>query len=85
MVNPAKLTALLAAVSFVKIFFIAFVIWLFSLTIKYRIGFNNIYTITVWGLLPTILLLVIGTFYIRILQSNTDFIMIGLALLLWCM
>jgi hypothetical protein len=80
MMNPAKLTALLAAVSFIKIFFIAFVIWLFSLTIKYRIGFNNVYTVTVWGLLPTILLLVIGTFYIRILQSNTDFIMIGLGL-----
>jgi hypothetical protein len=32
----------------------------------------------VWGLLPTILLLAIGTFYIRILQSNTDFVVIGL-------
>lgn len=78
MINPVKLTGLLAAVSFLKIFFIAFVIWLFSLTIKYRIGFNNVYTVTVWGLLPTILLLVVGTFYIRILQSNTDFILIGL-------
>jgi hypothetical protein len=42
------------------------------------VGFNNIYTITVWGLLPTIGLLVIGTFYIRILQANTDFVIIGL-------
>ncbi len=79
MVNPVKLAGLIAAISFVKIFIIAFIIWLFSLTMKYRVGFNNIYTITVWGLLPTIILLVIGTFYIRILQANTDFVIIGLA------
>ena len=79
-VNPVKLTGLLAAVSFVKIFIIAFIIWLFSLTMKYRIGFNNIYTVTVWGLLPVILLLVIGTFYVRILQSNSDFVIIGLGI-----
>jgi beta-galactosidase len=79
LVNPLKLTAALAVISFVKIFFIAFVIWLFSLSVKYRIGFNNIYTITVWGLLPTILLLITGTFYIRILQANSDFVVIGLA------
>ncbi len=78
MINPIKLVGFLAALSFIKIFLISFIIWLFSLTMKYRIGFNNIYTITVWGLLPTILLLAIGTFYIRILQSNTDFVIIGL-------
>ncbi len=76
--NPVKLVGVLAAISFIKIFIITFVIWLFSLTIKYRVGLNNIYTITVWGLLPTILLLAIGTFYIRILQTNSDFVVIGL-------
>jgi beta-galactosidase len=76
--NPLKLTGLLAAIAFIKIFVIAFIIWLFSLTIKYRVGFNNIYTITVWGLLPTVVLLAIGTFYIRILQANSDFVTIGL-------
>lgn len=76
--NPVKLTGLLAAIAFIKIFLVSFVIWLFSLTIKYRVRFNNIYTITVWGLLPTVVLLAIGTFYIRILQSNTDFVTIGL-------
>jgi len=79
-VNPLKLTALLAGLSFVKIFLVAFVIWLFSLTIKYRVGFNNIYTITVWGFMPVIVLLAIGTFYIRILQANTDFVIIGLGI-----
>jgi beta-galactosidase len=79
MVNPVKLTGLLAVIMFIKIFIISFIIWLFSLTVKYRVGFNNIYTVTVWGLLPTVLLLAIGTFYIRILQSNTDFVIIGLA------
>jgi hypothetical protein len=78
MSNPLKLTGLLAAISFIKIFIIAFIIWLFSLTVKYRVGFNNIYTITVWGLLPSVILLAIGTFYIRIIQANTDFIVIGL-------
>lgn len=76
--NPVKLTSVLAAISFIKIFFITIIIWLFSLTMKYRVGFNNIYTVTVWGLLPTILLLALGTFYIRILQTNTDFVIIGL-------
>jgi hypothetical protein len=76
--NPLKLTGLLAAASFVKIFLISFIIWIFSLTLKYRVGFNNIYTITVWGLLPVILLLIIGTFYVRILQSNSDFVLIGI-------
>ena len=77
-VNPLLLTALLTVLSFIKIFLISFIILLFSLTIKYRIRFNNIYTITVWGLLPTVLLLVVGTFYIRIIQANPDFITIGL-------
>jgi len=76
--NPVKLVGALTAISFIKIFFISVFIWLFSLTLKYRVGFNNIYTITVWGLMPVILLLVIGTFYLRILQANTDFVIIGL-------
>ena len=80
MANPLKLTGVLTILSFIKIFIFAFIIWLFSLTIKYRVGFNNIYTVTVWGLLPTILLLVMGTFYVRILQANTDFVIIGLAM-----
>jgi len=78
--NPLKLIGLLAVISFIKIFIISIIIWLFSLTMKYRIRFNNIYTVTVWGLLPTILLLVVGTFYIRIIQANPDFIIIGLCL-----
>ncbi|RPI13426.1 MAG: hypothetical protein EHM58_18480 [Ignavibacteriae bacterium] len=77
-VNPVKLTLLLTAISFVKLFLIAAVIWLFSLTSRYRIGFNNIYTITVWGFLPTIILLITGIFYIRVLYENPDFVVIGL-------
>ena len=50
------------------------------MTIKFRIKFNNIYTITVWGLMPTILLLVIGTFYIRVLFENPGFAIIGLCI-----
>lgn len=80
--NPVKLTGILAAISFIKIFLVSFVIWLFSLTVKYRVGFNNIYTITAWGLLPAVLLLVFGTFYVRILQANTDFVVIGLGAVL---
>lgn len=76
--NPVKLIGLLSAISFIKIFFISVFIWLFSLTLKYRVRFNNIYTITVWGLMPVILLLVFGTFYLRILQANSDFVIIGL-------
>jgi beta-galactosidase len=79
-VSPVKLLLLLTSVVFVKIFIISLIIWLFSLTIKYRIGFGNIYTITVWGFLPTILLLAAGTFYIRILNFNSDFVLIGLGL-----
>jgi beta-galactosidase len=74
-----KITLILTVVTFVKIFLISAVIWLFSLTSKFRIGFNNIYTVTVWGFLPTILLLLIGTFYIRLLYVNPDFVIIGLA------
>lgn len=78
--NPLKLTLVLAVISFLKIFIITIIIWFFSLTVKYRVGFNNIYTITVWGMLPVILLLAIGTFYLRILQANTDFVIIGLSI-----
>ena len=79
-INPVNLVLTLTIITFIRIFFIAFIIWLFSLSIKYRIGFGNIYTVTVWGLLPTILLLAAGTFYIRILNVNTDFVSIGLGL-----
>ena len=77
--SPFKLTLVLTAISFVKIFFISVIIWLFSLTSKFKIGFNNIYTVTVWGFLPSIILLMAGTFYIRILFENPDFVVIGLA------
>jgi hypothetical protein len=76
--NPLKLTALLSAVSFVRFFLITIIIWFFSLTVKYRIRINNIFTVVVWGLFPTVLLLILGTFYIRILSSNPDFVIIGL-------
>lgn len=78
--NAFKITLVLTIVSFIKLFFISSVIWLFSLTSKFRIGFNNIYTVTVWGFLPSILLLLIGTFFIRVLYVNPDFVIIGLAL-----
>jgi hypothetical protein len=78
MVSPVKITLLLSGVVFIKIFVIAVVIWLFSLTIKFRIGFNTIYTVTVWGMLPSIILLAAGTFYIRVLYENPDFVVIGL-------
>ena len=76
--SPVKLAALLSVIVFVKIFLVSFVIWLFSLTVKFRIGFNTVYTVTVWGLLPTIILLAAGTFYIRVLFENPDFVVIGL-------
>jgi hypothetical protein len=79
-ISSFKLVSLLTILTFLKIFFIAFIIWLFSFSIKYRVGFGNIYTVTVWGLLPTVLLLAAGTFYIRILNANSDFILIGLGL-----
>jgi len=78
--SPLKLLMLLTGAAFIKIFIISVIIWIFSLTMKYRTGFGNIYTITVWGLLPTILLLAAGTFYIRVLNMNSDFVLIGLGL-----
>jgi hypothetical protein len=78
-INPFKLTLFLTIISFLKIFLIAVIIWLFSLTSKFRIGFASIYTITVWGFLPTIILLIIGIFYVRVLYENPDFVVIGLA------
>jgi len=51
-----------------------------SLTLKFRVAFNNIYTITVCGFLPTVLLLAAGTFYYRILTENPEFVVIGLVL-----
>jgi hypothetical protein len=77
-VSPLKLTLFLTALSFVKLFLIAFIIWVFSLTLRFRVGFNNVYTITVWGFLPTIILLLVGIFFIRILYENPDFVVIGL-------
>lgn len=81
-ISPFKLTLVLTAISFVKIYFFSVLIWLFSLTSKFKIGFNNIYTVTVWGFLPSIILLMAGTFYLRILNENTDFAVIGLILAL---
>ncbi len=81
-ISPFKLTLVLTAISFVKIFFFSVIIWLFSLTSKFKIGFNNIYTVTVWGFLPSVILLIAGTFYIRILYENSDCVVIGLILTL---
>jgi hypothetical protein len=78
-ISPFSLILVLTAVSFIKIFLISVIIWLFSLTSKFKIGFNNIYTVTVWGFLPVLFLLLTGTFYIRILYENADFVIIGLA------
>jgi len=79
--NPITLTLVLCAWTFIKIFVISVVIWLFSLTLRFKVAFNTVYTITVWGLLPYILLLIIGTFYYRVLPSNPEFSVIGLILL----
>jgi beta-galactosidase len=79
--NPITLTLVLSAWTFIKIFVISVVIWLFSLTLKFRVSFNNIYTITAWGLLPYILLLIAGIFYYRILPSNPEFSIIAFILL----
>ncbi len=76
--NPLSATLFLSVLGFIKIFLISIVLWLFSLTIKFRISFNKIYTVAAWGMLPTIILLLIGTFYIRILNENPDFVYIGL-------
>jgi beta-galactosidase len=78
--NPIKLTLFMSAVIFLKVFIIAFVIWLFSLTLKFKVGFNNSYTVAVWGMLPSLILLIIGSFYIRILHESPDFAVIGLIL-----
>ncbi|MGH2575174.1 MAG: hypothetical protein ACRDFC_05670, partial [Ignavibacteria bacterium] len=78
-INPVKITLLLSALTFIKIFLISFVIRLFSLTLKFRVSYNNVLTITVWGMLPTIFLLISGTFYYRIISENQDFVIIGLA------
>ncbi len=78
-ISPISLVLVLTAISFIKIFLISVVIWLFSLTLKFKVGFNNIYTVTVWGLMPVLFLLLTGTFYIRILYENSDFVVIGLA------
>lgn len=83
MSNPLKITLLLMVIAFLKILFITIIIWFFSLASKFRIGFNNIFTTVVWGMLPVILLLVAGTFYIRILNENDDFVIIGLGLVLF--
>jgi hypothetical protein len=76
--SPFRLTLVLTIIAFIRIFFISVIIWLFSLTSRFRIGFKNIYTVTVWGLLPSIFLLIFGIFYIRILYENSDFVIIGL-------
>lgn len=77
--SPFQLILVLSLIAFLKIFLISAILWLFSLTSRFSIGYNNIYTITVWGFLPTIFLLVIGIFYIRLLYESPDFIIIGLA------
>lgn len=77
-INPLKLVLILSLITLIKIFICSFIIWLFSLTTKFRIRYNNIFTVIVWGLLPTLLLLIIGTFYVRILFINPDFAETGL-------
>lgn len=78
--SPLKLALMLSALTFIKLFIISVVIWLFSLTLKFRVRFNNIYTVTVWGFLPNILLLVAGTFYYRALTENPEFALFGIIL-----
>ena len=79
-ISPFKLTLVLSAIAFVKLFFFSVIIWFFSLATKFRIRFGNIYTVTIWGFLPTIILLAIGTFYVRLLNVNSDFVVFGLIL-----
>lgn len=50
LISPFKSTILLTAVAFIKIFIFSCIIWFFSLGTKFRVGFKNIYTVTVWGL-----------------------------------
>lgn len=78
--NPLYLTLALSLITLLKIFLIAAIIWLFSLTLKYRVRMNNIFTVSVWGLLPSVLLLVIGSFYLRVLTENPDLVVMGIAL-----
>lgn len=78
--SPFKLVMVLSLLIFIKLFLLSFVIWLFSLTSRFRISYNNIYTVSVWSMLPTILLLIAGTFYIRLLNENPDMAVIGLIL-----
>jgi hypothetical protein len=79
-ISPFKLTLVLTLISFIKLFFFSVIIWLFSLAVKFKIRFNNIYTVTIWGFLPSVILLLIGTFYLRVLYVNSDFVVIGLIL-----
>jgi len=78
--SPFKLVLVLSLLIFIKLSLLSFIIWLFSLTSRFRISYNNIYTVSVWSNLPTILLLIIGTFYIRLLNENPDMVIIGLIL-----
>jgi hypothetical protein len=78
--NHVNLVLLISVVVFAKLLVMSLIIWVFSLFLKYRILFSNIYTVTIWGMIPSIVLLAIGTFYIRILNTNTDFVIIGLGL-----
>jgi hypothetical protein len=78
-ISPVKLVLLFTILSFIKILLFTVIIWLFSLTSRFKIGFNNIYTVTVWGFLPTVALMLIGIFYVRVLYLSPDFVIIGLA------
>jgi hypothetical protein len=77
-ISPFELTLVLTLILFVKLFFISIIVWLFSLATKFRITYTNIYTVTIWAFLPSIILLAFGTFYIRVLYENPDFVVIGL-------
>ena len=81
-ISPFKLTLALSAIAFIKLFIFSVIIWFFSLATKFKIRFSNIYTVTIWGFLPSIILLAIGTFYVRVLYENSDFVVIGLILAL---
>ena len=76
--SPLKLTLALTLLLIIKMYFTVFIIWLFSLTLKYRVQLNNIYSVVVWGFLPLISLLIAGSFYLRILSEMSDFVYFGL-------
>jgi hypothetical protein len=78
LIDPVKLTALIAIIIFIIFFLTSIILWLFSLTLRFRVPFNNIYTVTVWSFLPALVLLIIGVFYYRAINESTDFITIGL-------